>query len=213
MLDHEARKMKRILRNNDTLIYLTFKQIRLISYLVTLIIGALLSSSVLAERADRNKSMQLESDSATVEDYKRKDTFRVSTFVGNVILTQGTIVIKADKIVMREDQKGYRYATAHGNLVSFRQKRDGANEFIEAWSQRVEYDDKTDKIELFGKARLKRGPDEVKGDYISYDVVRDFFQVKGNNAKSEVENPDRRVRVVIQPKATPSKVEDASEEN
>ncbi len=210
MSNYEAKKMKSILRNRDALIYPTFKQVHLISCLLAMVVGVLPSSLALAERADRNKPIQLESDSATVEDYKRKDTFRISTFVGNVILTQGTIVIKADKIIMKEDLKGYRYATAHGDLVSFRQKRDGANEFIEAWSQRVEYDDKTDKIELFGKARLKRGPDEVKGDYISYDVARDFFQVKGNNTKNEVENPDRRVRVVIQPKATP-KIEDDSE--
>ena len=210
MSNYEAQKMKPILRNT-TLICLTSKQLRLISYLLVMVTGVLLPGLAFTERADRNKPIQLESDSATVEDYKRKDAFRISTFVGNVVLTQGTIVIKADKIIMKEDQKGYRYATAHGNLVSFRQKRDGVNEFIEAWSQRVEYDDKTDKIELFGKARLKRGPDEVKGDYISYDVARDFFQVKGSNTKSEVENPDRRVRVVIQPKATPSKVDDDSE--
>lgn len=211
MSNYEVKKIKPILHDIDTLTCRTFKQPRLISCLLFMVTVALLSGLALAERADRNKSIQLESDSATVEDYKRKDAFRISTFVGNVVLTQGTIVIKADKIIMKEDQKGYRYATAHGNLVSFRQKRDGVNEFIEAWSQRVEYDDKTDKIELFGKARLKRGPDEVKGDYIAYDVARDFFQVKGNNTKNEVESPDRRVRVVIQPKATPSKVEDDPE--
>lgn len=204
-------KMKPILHNSDALVHFTFKHIQLISCLIAMVAGTLFSCLALAEGADRNKPIQLESDSATVEDYKRRDVFRISTFVGNVVLTQGTIVIKADKIIMKEDQKGYRYATAYGNLVSFRQKRDGVNEFIEAWSQRVEYDDRTDKIELFGKARLKRGPDEVKGDYISYDVARDFFQVKGNNTKSEAENPDRRVRVVIQPKATPSKEEDGSE--
>lgn len=211
MSNYEVKKIKLILHDIDTLIFRTFKQLRLISCLLFMVTVALFSGLALAERADRNKSIQLESDSATVEDYKRKDAFRISTFVGNVVLTQGTIVIKADKIIMKEDQKGYRYATAHGNLVSFRQKRDGVNEFIEAWSQRVEYDDKTDKIELFGKARLKRGPDEVKGDYISYDVARDFFQVKGNNTKNEVESPDRRVRVVIQPKANPSKLEDDPE--
>lgn len=80
---------------------------------------------------------------------------------------------------MKEDVTGYRHATAHGNLVSYRQKRDGVNEYVEAWSRRAEYDNKTDKIELFGSARLKRGTDEVEGDYISYDITSDFFQVFG----------------------------------
>lgn len=210
MSNYETIEAGLILGKKTTWIPLIHRKVLFISCLA-LFISSLYSDWALAERADRNKPVHLESDSATVEDYKRKEAFRVSTFTGNVVLTQGTIMIKADKIIMKEDLKGYRYATAHGNLVSFRQKREGANEFIEAWSQRVEYNDQTDKIELFGKARLKRGPDEVKGDYISYDIVRDFFQVKGNSTKAEVENPDRRVRVVIQPKAKSPPVENDSE--
>lgn len=161
-----------------------------------------LSTAVLGERADRDQPIHLEADHATVEDYKRKGDFRTSIFTGNVVLTQGTLVIRADKVIMKEDPIGYRYATAYGDLVSFRQKRDGVDEYIEAWSKRVEYDDKTDKIELFGKARLKRGGDEVEGDYISYDITRDFFQVKGKlPSNNEVDSDrDRRVRAVIQPR-------------
>ncbi len=158
------------------------------------------SAGVSAERADRDKPIHLEADRATVEDYKRKGDFRTSVFTGNVVLTQGTLIIRADKIIMKEDAIGYRYATAHGNLVSFRQKRDGVDEYVEAWSKRVEYDDKTDKIELFGNARLKRGTDEVQGDYISYDITRDFFQVIGQPEQKNSENSDHRVRAVIQPK-------------
>ncbi len=154
----------------------------------------------LAERADRGKPIHLEADRATVEDYKRKGEFRTSIFVGNVLLTQGTLRIQADKIIMKEDSTGYRYATAYGNLASFREKRDGVDEYVEAWSKRVEYDDKTDKIELFGNARLKRGGDEVTGDYITYDIKRDFFQVNGLAEKDNDQQPDGRVRAIIQPR-------------
>lgn len=171
-------------------------------FFALLFAGMLLPDTLLAERADRDKPIHLEADSATVEDYKRKDNFRRSIFTGNVVFTQGTIVIKADKVILKEDLKGFRYATGYGNLVSFRQKRDGVDEYIEGWSQRVEYDDKTDKIELFGKARLKRGMDEVQGDYISYDITRDFFQVKGGHKEKDAqEDSGSRVRVIIQPKA------------
>ncbi|HRQ05092.1 MAG TPA: lipopolysaccharide transport periplasmic protein LptA [Nitrosomonas halophila] len=158
------------------------------------------STAVLGERADRDQPIHLEADHATVEDYKRKGDFRTSIFTGNVVLTQGTLVIRADKVIMKEDPIGYRYATAYGDLVSFRQKRDGVDEYVEAWSKRVEYDDKTDTIELFGKARLKRGGDEVEGDYISYDIARDFFQVKGKLRPNNEVDSDRRVRAVIQPR-------------
>lgn len=153
-----------------------------------------------AEKADRKKPVYLEADRATVEDVNRKESSRISIFTGNVILTQGTMRIHADKLVMKEDLDGFKHATATGDLVSFRQKRDGLDEYVEGWSQRVEYDSKTDKIELFRQARLKRGVDEVQGDYISYDMNTEFFKVIGSKERGVESGPDKRVRITIQPK-------------
>lgn len=164
------------------------------------LLGLCFTSSVGAERADREKPIHLEADRATVEDVNRKESNRVSVFTGNVILTQGTLRISADKVIMKEDLHGFRYATAIGDLVSFRQKRDGLNEYVEGWSQRAEYDSKTDKIELFRQARLKRGSDEVQGDYISYDMSSEFFKVIGSKERGDETGPDKRVRITIQPK-------------
>jgi len=158
------------------------------------------AQSVVAERADRDKPVYLEADRATVEDVNRKEGSRVSIFTGNVVLTQGTLRINADKMIMKEDLHGFRHATAIGDLVSFRQKRDGLDEYVEGWSQRAEYDNKTDKIELFRQARLKRGSDEVQGDYISYDMNSEFFQVIGSKERGVETGPDKRVRIIIQPK-------------
>jgi len=168
--------------------------------LIICITGCLFAKTVMAERADRDKPVYLEADRASVEDINRKDASRVSVFTGNVLLTQGTLRISAEKVIMKEDNDGFRYATAMGNLVSFRQKRDGMDEYIEGWSKRVEYDTKTDKIELFRQARLKRGSDEVRGDYISYDMNSEFFQGIGSNERGVEPGPDSRVRIVIQPR-------------
>ncbi len=108
--------------------------------------------------------------------------------------------ISADKVIMKEDLNGFRYAIATGDLVSFRQKRDGMDEYVEGWSQRVEYDSKVNKIELFRQARLKRGSDEVQGDYISYDMNSEFFKVIGSKERGDETGPDKRVRITIQPK-------------
>lgn len=153
-----------------------------------------------AERADREKPMHLEADRATVEDVNRKEGSRISTFIGNVVLTQGTLRILADKVIMKEDAQGFRHATATGNLVSFRQKRDGMDEYVEGWSEQAEYDSKTDKIELFRRAQLKRGFDEVHGDYISYNMRTEYFQVIGSKERGVESGPDKRVRITIQPK-------------
>lgn len=176
------------------------------SFSIILLLGLLSAGHVLAERADRDKPVNLEADRATVD-----NASRTSVFTGNVVLTQGTLIIHADKMVVKEDTSGFRHATAFGNLVSFRQKRDGRDEYIEGWSERMEYDGKVDKVQLFKKARLKRGQDEVEGDYISYDAVSEFFQVTGSNEKTDTQaSPAGRVRLVIQPK---SKQESPATEN
>lgn len=162
--------------------------------------GLLCIQPAMAERADRKKPLYLEADRATVEDVNRKEATRVSIFTGNVILTQGTMRISADKVIMKEDLNGFKQATAIGDLVSFRQKRDGLDEYVEGWSERAEYDSKTDKIELFRQARLKRGSDEVQGDYISYDMNTEFFKVISSKERGDVAGPDKRVRITIQPK-------------
>lgn len=160
-------------------------------------------SATWAERSDREKPIHLEADRATIEDVNRKEGTRISIFTGNVILTQGTLRINADKVIMKEDSQGFRHATATGNLVSFRQKRDRMNEYVEGWSERAEYDSKTEKIELFRQARLIRGEDEVLGDYISYNMNNEFFQVIGSKERGVETGPDKRVRITIQPKNKP----------
>ena len=166
---------------------------------VWFLLGMVLTSSVLAERADRDQPVHLEADRATVQDANK-----LATFTGNVVLTQGTLVIRADKMTVKEDANGFQYATAFGNLVSFRQKRDGKDEYVEGWSERMEYDGKADKVQLFKKARLRRGQDEVHGDYISYDALNEFFQVNGSGETSTQAHSEGRVRAVIQPKKKPS---------
>jgi lipopolysaccharide export system protein LptA len=168
------------------------------SLTVGFLLSMMLAGTVLAERADRDQPVNLEADRATVQDANK-----LATFTGNVVLTQGTLVIRADKMTVKEDANGFQYATAFGNLVSFRQKRDGKDEYVEGWSERMEYDGKADKVQLFKKARLRRGQDEVHGDYISYDAVNEFFQVNGSGETSTQTHSEGRVRAVIQPKKKP----------
>ena len=171
--------------------------LRIRSILTVVLSGMFFSGSVFAEKADRDKPVHLEADRATVQDANK-----LATFTGNVVLTQGTLIIRSDKMTVKEDANGFQHAVAYGNLATFRQKRDGRDEYVEGWSERMEYDGKADKVQLFKKARLRRGQDEVYGDYISYDAVSEFFQVQGAHGNEAVPQarPEGRVRAVIQPK-------------
>jgi lipopolysaccharide export system protein LptA len=148
-----------------------------------------------AERADRNKPMHVEADRVTVDDAKQ-----IATFTGSVVLTQGTIVMRGDRMEVRQSKDGFRQGTLWGNLAYFRQKREGVDEYIEGWAERVEYDGRADKVQMFNRAMLKRGDDEVRGSYISYDSNTEFFQVDGGTKSASARSGDGRVRVILQPK-------------
>lgn len=153
-----------------------------------------LASQALAERADRDKPVNLEADRVDLDDAKKE-----AVFIGNVTLTQGTLVIKAEKVIVKQDADGFQYGIAYGSPAHFRQKREGFDEYIDGFSDRLEYDGKADKMQMFTNARIQRGGDEVRGDYISYNAVTEFFQVIGGG-KSATGNTKGRVTVVIQPK-------------
>jgi lipopolysaccharide export system protein LptA len=164
------------------------------------------SGQALAEAADRDKPIDLEADSVKVDDSKQ-----ISTYSGNVILTQGTLVIRADKLIVREDQGGFQHSTSLGNPTTFKQKMEGKNEYMEGSAQRIEYDGRMDKVQLFTKAWVKRGEDIVHGDYIMYDANAEYAEVIGGGSQSATPGtPNGRVRAIIQPKGKKSTIQPAA---
>jgi lipopolysaccharide export system protein LptA len=153
------------------------------------------TNRALAEAADRDKPIDLEADSVKVDDAKQ-----ISTYSGNVILTQGTLTIHSDKLIVREDSAGFQHSTSTGNPTTFRQKREGTNEYMEGSAQRIEYDGRMDKVQLYTRASVKRGEDIVRGEYISYDANAEYAEVLGGAKSADGTTTSGRVHAVIQPK-------------
>jgi lipopolysaccharide export system protein LptA len=165
------------------------------SYIVLAVALAAMSAfSAKAEKADREKPTQVEANRMTSDDAKR-----TSIFEGNVVLTKGTMRLEAERVVVRQDEDGFQYATATGNPVRFRQKADARGTtdgvWIEAEAGRIEIDEKNERVELHQNARVTRDKDEVRGAYILYDQRAEFFSVTSTR-----DAPGSRVRAVIQPK-------------
>ena len=162
--------------------------------------GALLAPAV-AEKADRTKQMVVEADRPSSVDLQRQ----VVVFAGNAVITQGTMVIRADKVELRETPDGYRAATAFGTAsapASYRQKRDGVEETVEGVADRIEYDGRTEKLSFVGNGivrRLRAGTlaDEITGKLITWDANAELFSVQGGQ-ESPI-NPGGRVRAVLSP--------------
>lgn len=164
-----------------------------------------------AERADRNKPMNVEADALRYDDLKQ-----ISIFTGRVVLTKGSIIIRGGKIEVRQDAQGNQYGVVSaepGQLAFFRQKREGLDEFIEGEAELIEYDSRADTVKFTQKAQLRRYRnatlgDELSGGVILYDNTTDVFTIDGGVAKGAPGAPPGRVRVMLTPQpeaaATPA---------
>lgn len=160
-------------------------------------------SLVRAEQADRNKPMNVEADALRYDDAKK-----TSVFTGRVVLTKGSILIRGARIEVRQDPDGYQYGlvTAEpGKLASFRQKREGLDEFIEGQGESIEYDSRADTVKFSKQAQLRRYlgatlNDEMSGGVIVYNNSTDVFTIDGGVAQGAPSATGGRVRAMLTPK-------------
>jgi len=157
-----------------------------------------LTQSALAERADRDKPMQLEASRISIDDAKK-----IQILEGDVVVIKGTMVLRADRVVVTEDQYGFLKGVATGGkdgLARIRQKREGREEYIDGEAERIEYNTNTEVAELFQRAWVRSGEDQVKGDYIWYDAISEKYLVTAGKS-SDPKGQPARVRAIIQPKS------------
>ncbi len=166
---------------------------------VAVVLGAalLLPLGAQAEKADSDKPLEIESNAMSADNVRK-----VAVFEGAVVMTKGTIHMTAERIVVTEGAKGSNQAKATGAPVRFRQRLDPKDGKEGVWvdgeALRIVYDERTERVELFDKARVTRDGDEVRGDYILYDQRTEFFSVRTGK-----ESTSGRVRAIIQPKSKP----------
>ncbi|MDD5028305.1 MAG: lipopolysaccharide transport periplasmic protein LptA [Rhodoferax sp.] len=161
-----------------------------------------------AEKADRDKPMNVEADALRYDDAKQ-----ISVFSGRVVLTKGTIVMRGAKVEVRQDPAGNQFGivTAEaGKLAFFRQKREGLDEFIEGEGQTIHYDGHADTVKLVGNAQLRRYlgsqlNDEFKASVIVYNNTTEVFTLDGAPVAGGVASPatglaSGRVRAMLTPR-------------
>ena len=173
-------------------------------FLLLLAICAAFGSPAWAEKADRNKTMVLEAATMRLDDVKQ-----VTVFDGNVVMTKGSIMVRAARIEVREDAEGYQFGVITGTPerpAFFRQKREAVDEFIEVESENIDYNGRADVVKFTGNAVLRRlrgsvVADEISGALIVYENLTDKFSVDGTIAKvGSAPAPGGRVRAMLTPK-------------
>jgi len=153
-----------------------------------------------AEKADREKNIEFQGDTGG----GNAET-KTGELVGHVIITQGTMTIQADRVTFKQNADNSLSATAYGNPVRFREKRDGADDYYEGYAQRIVYDGEKRFVELFDNALLKKSGNEIRSNYISYSAATENFSAEGRPDIKPAGAGDSplgaRVRGTFQPKS------------
>ena len=167
----------------------------------------MLSLTAAAERADSLKPATIEYDSADVDGITG-----TRVFTGNVVLTRGTLLLKADRAVVNESPEGYMSVTltaSNGKLTTFRQKRDGGPDlWVEGQAERIEYDERSELVRLYSNALIKelensRMTNQITGPFISYDNRKEVATVR-NDVSGQTKAGGGRGTLILSPKRAPS---------
>ncbi len=98
-------------------------------------------------------------------------------YTGNVKLTRGESVLKADKVVILLDEKGKpTKMIATGNVRYYEPKR-------KSFSEYAEYDLRNEVIVLKGNARVEEDKNLLEAEEIVYDRKNGTLQAKGDKSK------------------------------
>ncbi len=164
---------------------------------------ALAAHTAYAEKADKLKQGSIEFDSADFD-----KVTQTNVLVGNVIMTRGTLVMKADKALLKEDADGNQYVTLTATTkgaATFRQKRDGGPDlWVEGQAQRIEYDGEKELLKLFAGAKLKeleagKVMRAFDSEYIAYDSRKEIVSAR-NDASGESKPGKGRGMIILQPR-------------
>ena len=123
-----------------------------------------MSLSALALKDDTNQPINIVSDNQSLD-----MSNRVVTFTDNVVITQGSIVVKANKVIItrpEENSKKKDTVEAFGNQVMDNGKP------VDGKANKVFYDLGTEFLTLTGNAELKQLDSKINGNVITYDVKK-----------------------------------------
>ena len=157
-----------------------------------------------AEKADRDKPMNIEADTL-----KHDDQQQLTTFTGKVQMTKGSLVLKAHRMEVKQDGQGNQVAklwAEPGERIFFRQKREALEEFTEGEAETAVYNSQADTLTLTTRAelRLLRGTvvaDRIQGQQILVNNTTEVFTVDG---KPNTGSGNQRVKATITPRAKPA---------
>ncbi len=115
-------------------------------------------------------------------------------FSGNVILQQGSIDIRAERIILERvsGEEGNEVIRTFGSPTTFSQELDDGG-FIKGTANRLIYTTKNEFLQMLDNARLEQTDSTIEGSTISYRIDQQKLVAESQEGG--------RVKTVLQPKA------------
>lgn len=165
---------------------------RLLSKTTAILLTIVFTATVSGLESDRNQPADIEADDTTID-------FRTGkrTFIGNVIVIQGSLRIKADKVIANYKEGQIINATAWGKVARFKSRPDGKPDDVEGSAEKIFVNQQNNTLTLTGKARLKQGYNTADGETIVYNMANDTLKIKnsklGSGGNTGKERPKRKL--------------------
>jgi lipopolysaccharide export system protein LptA len=138
--------------------------------------------------AERDLPIRIQSDTATLDDQRG-----ISVYRGNVVLTQGELVIRSDTLTVYTPGRALTRMEAEGDLANLRTVTEDGRE-VRAESRHMDYLAGERQVVLTGSARIWQADDEFRGERIVYDLDRETLDAEAGETG--------RVEVIITPRET-----------
>ena len=158
---------------------------------------SVITSYTVALPDDWQKEMTILSDSAEID--RRAGTV---VYEGNVILTQGTLKIEADRLMILRNGDTLEKAIAEGDRARYQQQIEVGKPLTTALGNRIDYYTSERRIIITGDAELEQEGNIFSGERITYDMATETVRADGTTAESSTDSTDEdsgRIKVVIQP--------------
>jgi len=136
---------------------------------------------------DRNQPIEIEADEAM-----RDDARGLTVYEGNVVITQGTILIRADKVSIFGDGRQVKRVVGEGRPAHYEQVPEAGKPPVVARARTISYELGAEKIILTRDASLNQEEATLTGERIEYDLRQEIIRAQGGK-------DNQRIRMVIPP--------------
>jgi len=167
--------------------------------IVFICVSLLFTVSVWALSTDKDQPIEIEADSADLDDAKGVTIYR-----GNVVLTQGSVRMTGDTMTVYFTDAELDTVIMEGKPARYRQLPDNSKIYDEAEALRMEYYELKNLIVLIDKASFKQEGLSFSGNRIEYDTEHSRIKARGSvkqqNGSGSSGSSGERVKIILKPR-------------